>query len=333
MQLPTPTVARPDYEIPDLAELASEPKKRVSYSELAVFRECPLKWLARYVYRLQPPERAVRLDRGSAWHKMLEAHYGAIMVGADRADTRKAAVVALNDYSETIPGGLPNEEFETLTWMYDDYVRIYRNDPDVRVTAIEEEFEFPFPVEGAPELVIVGRIDLETETIDTGARAVWDHKSASQRDVSKDAFLNEMLLEDQFLLYAWAKRQSGIMVKWVVYSAARTDRLKRAMLDTERFARVKIPYSDAALDVVHDDHHAAATALVQMWNDPERIYSAPDPRRCGWKCEFMRPHIEARNSGRDIIRVALDYGFTFKPRSDQPVELEAASDNDELSGW
>lgn len=323
---------RSAYELPDMSDLGE--KLRVSYSELATFRDCPLKWQAKYYWRLQRPERILRLDRGSAWHRMLEAHYVAIAKGCNRAETRAAVMLALNDYNDEI-GGMEDGEFGTLTWMYDDYCRIYGSDPEYTTVATEEAFEFPMPVPGAEGLVIVGRIDHETIHEPTGHRQVWDHKSASQRDVSKDGFLNEMLLEDQFILYAAAKRLGGTPVHSVIYNVARTDKLKRTMTDEERFNRVKISYSDAAMDAVWRDHEMAAAALVRMWNDPDQVYSVPNPRQCGWKCDFQRPHLEARAAGKTLVEAALDYGFVFKPRSedgDTPVELEAA-DNAELESW
>lgn len=323
-------IPKRDYHIPDMSERGE--KVRVSYSELATFRDCPLKWQLKYYWRLQPPERALRLDRGTAWHSMLEAHYNSIRAGKGKASTRNDVLLALNTYNDSI-GGMEDGEFETLTWMYDNYVKVYGSDPEYQTVATEIAFEFPMPVDGAPGLLIVGRIDHETIHTETGDRDVWDHKSASGRDVSKDGFLNEMLLEDQFILYAAAKREEGNPVKHVIYNAARTDKLKRAMTLTERFARAKIRYPDPALDDVWADNVRAASALVQMWNDPTRVYSVPNPKQCGWKCDFQKVHLDARSTGRGIVEIAIDYGFSFKPRSDQPVELEAVGDNAELESW
>lgn len=316
------------YDIPDLSDRGE--KVRVSYSELSTFRECPLKWQLKYYWRMQRPERILRLDRGTAWHAMLEAHYEAISDGHKKDETRARVLLALNDYDREI-GGMEAGEFETLTWMYADYVRIYGSDHEYETTATESSFEFPMPVEGAPGLVVVGRIDHETIHRLTGRFQVWDHKSASQRDVSKDGFLNEMLLEDQFVLYAAAKRAAGTPVHSVVYNVARTDRLKRKMTDEERFNRVTIVYPDAALDDVWADNERAATALVRMWNDPTQVYSVPNPRQCSWKCDFQRAHLESRFTGKTAVEAAIDYGFVFKPRGadgDTPVELEETAEPD-----
>lgn len=313
------TLARPAtregvYDLPDYSIENRGEKHHVSHSELATFRDCPLKWQLRYLYGVRPPTKDPRLDRGSAWHAMQEAHYLGIQAGKSRSEVRKDVFDALNDYSRTLPGGMPNEEFETLTWMYDDYVRIYRSDAAYRVLGAEEDFSFPMPVPGAPNLVIVGKIDLRTEDTDDGTRRVWDHKSASGRDVSKDGFLSEMQLEDQFILYAAAKRLEGEEVASVIYNVARTDKLKRKMLDTERFNRVSIPYSSRALDQVWEDNVRAATALVAMWNDPTMVYSVPNPKQCGWKCEYQRVHVDSRHTGRPIVEVAIDYGMSVRPR-------------------
>lgn len=316
-----------DYVIPDLSQRGE--KVRVSYSELATFRDCPLKWQLKYFWRLKGPDRILRLDRGIAWHLMLERHYEAVKVGASREEARKAVFDALNDYDRLI-GGMEHGEFETLTWMYDDYVRIYRSDARFEIVRTEAEFEFPMPVPGAPGLVIVGKIDLETLDRERGTRQVWDHKSASKRDVSKDGFLNEMLLEDQFILYAKAKALGGEPVDSVIYSAARTDKLKRAMLDSERFIRKRMFYPDAALEDVWNDNVRAASALVAMWDDPDLVYSVPNPRQCGWKCDFQKVHVSSRDTGRPITQVAIDYGFQFKDRTEREPAVEP---DPETSGW
>lgn len=146
--------------------------------------------------------------------------------------------------------------------------------------------------------------------------------------MSKDGFKSEMLLEDQFVLYAKAKQLAGEPVDAVIYNVARTDRLKRAMTDSERFARVRQPYSDAALDVVWEDNVAAARALVAMWNDPDLVYSAPDPKRCSWKCDFKNVHLDARHTARPIVEIAIDFGFRFKPVGEAPPEP-----TEEEAGW
>lgn len=324
-QLPsTATVPKRDYDFPDMSDRGE--KHHVSHSELSCFRDCPLKWLLQYFWKVQPPVKDVRLDRGSAWHSMLEAHYYAILAGGGQKECYEAALKALNDYALTCPA-ITAEEFETLMWMYNDYSRIYGRESEFRTLALESEFEFEMPVDGAPKLVIVGKIDRETERVKTGTRQVWDHKSAGKRDVSKDGFTNEMLLDDQFPLYAAAKRRAGEPCDTVILNAARTDRLKRVMLDAERFHRVEVPYTDAALDAVWEDYRRTAQALIQMWNDPERVYSVPNPKQCGWKCSYQRVHIESRTSGRPILEVAVDYGMTFKGR--EPVVVQET----EGGGW
>lgn len=291
------------------------------------FRECPLKWYLRYVARLQPPERVVRLDRGTAWHIVLQRHYQTMRVfaalGVDESRLAEALDRAftnsLNEVDAKVPG-MVDADFEMLRWMYTGYVERWGVDAGYRVLGEEHHFSFPFPVRGHSELLIDGKVDLDAIDLERDELQVWDHKSASSKDVSKQAFISgEMLLEDQFLLYGAIRRAEGQKVA-VVYNVARTDKLKRAMTTEERFARVRLPYSDAALTTVWDDHVAAARFLVECYDDPSRIYSVPDPGRCSWKCEFMRTHIEARDSGRPIVDVALGYGFTFKPEKDTVPE-------------
>lgn len=312
-------------------------KHHVSYSELITFRECPLKWYLRYGARLVPPERVERLDRGTAWHIVLQRHYQVLRItSALGVDTDRLAEAldraferSLNEINATVPA-MTEADFEMLRWMYTGYVERWGIDPHLRLLGEESHFSFPFPVPGHDGLLIDGKIDLDAiDTEHDDEEQVWDHKSASQKDVSKNAFTNEMLLEDQFLLYGAIRREQGRKVT-VVYNVARTDKLKRDMTTEERFARVRLPYSDAALSNAWEDNKAAARHLVECLDDPSRIYSVPDPGRCSWKCEFMKTHIEARDSGRPVVEVALGYGFTFKPRrGEQPArepEIAAADE-------
>lgn len=319
-----------NYDLPDRSDRGD--RHHVSHTELSTFRDCPLKWLLKYYWGLQPPERQVRLDRGSPWHHVLEVHYDCIQAGKGPAETREIILMKMSEW-EHANVVMSREEWATILWMYDDYVQIYKSDHDYEIVQTEAPFEFPMPVEGAPELIIVGKIDLET--IDRGgkhegARRVWDHKSASQRDVSKDGFLSEMLMDDQFPLYAEAKRRGGEPVESVIYSVSRTDKLKRVMLYSERFYRKSIPYPAPALEAVWADYERTAAALVRVWNDPELVYSVPNPKQCGWKCEFQRAHLDSRATGRPIVQVAIDYGHRFKDRGQG--ELEAPVD-ESGSGW
>jgi hypothetical protein len=251
----------------------------------------------------------------------MDEHYTCVRNGVGRLETLTRVYNVFADAVEA--NGLSDDWLERLRWMYKDYARIYRSDAEYEILDTESEFSFPMPVDGAPELVIVGRIDLQTIHRETGKRQAWDHKSASQRDLSAATWQMETQMEDQFPLYAEALRRDGTPVDAVIYNGARTDKLKRDMTDTERFARMRIPYSQAALDIVWRDAENAAAALVRTWNDPDTVYSVPNPRQCGWKCELQKAHIDARHTGRSVEDVAISYGFRQKPSGDQAEEAAA----------
>lgn len=285
----------------------------VTQSELRKFKSCPLAWKLAYMDKLAHPAGPVTLkrDRGTKWHKMLEVRYLAMKEGLD-PDSPETLARVLAVMNEMLPGSdaSSRDEFLLLKWMYEGYCEEWdKTDYDYEILDAEQVFEIPMPVQGAPNLVITGKIDLVTRDL-SGRMEIWDHKSVGGRDVSKDGFQNEMILEDQFPLYMAAKRIQGDPVEAVIYDAARTDKLKRAMLQSERFNRVSIPYTDAALHTVWEDNRMAAQALVRAYETGGiDIYSVPNARSCSWACDFYRVHIEGRTTGRDYVEIARGYGF------------------------
>jgi hypothetical protein len=42
------------------------------------------------------------------------------------------------------------------------------------------------------------------------------------------------------------------------------------------------------------------------------IYSSPNPKQCGWKCDFKEVHIISRSGGIPAAEVLEDFDFTSR---------------------
>jgi hypothetical protein len=195
-----------------------------------------------------------------------------------------------------------NEDLrETLWWMYEGYVELYGRDSDLEILSIEETLRVPFHDEDDRPLVIevdgVRRPILYSWTTDLFARSrtyrglvVVDHKSTSQ-PLSK----MDIDLSDQFGLYTVAWRRLGENIRGQLVNQAKTKRLKRPMTLEERFSRTPSIRTPAELRAIELDAVDTIYAMLSPRNR-RRSYSNPDPRSCGWKCDFKEPHLRLRRN-------------------------------------
>lgn len=307
------------------------PKLFVSNSELVSFAECPLQWHLKIVDRAVPPrgwddEGQDRLSRGTAWHTIMEIRARGLETGktADEIDAKVRQW--LREDLSVQWWNVQAEEFDLLAWMWEGYVERWGMDEEWEMISHEEHFEIDMPVPGALDLKYTGRIDNMRRHRETGEIYIVDYKSKGGKNLANDAIINEMLLEDQFIMYQAAKQRLGVHTDQVLRDVARTDRLKRPMTLEERFARIPFRYPQAVLDQVWDEKIAVATRLVRAWNGEEQVHSVPDTMRCSWKCDFYKPHLESRYSGKSVLDVALGYGFIQKNTNALPPELEEQED-------
>lgn len=244
----------------------------VSYSEYDALRMCPLKHHLAYNRRWRMPDTSRALSIGSLFHEVMEAHY------SGEPTTR------VIDESEA------KEEYrDTVEWMYAGYQECYGDDDNWKVIEVEKQFELPL----GPNLRIKGRIDLlvQDRATDDGLWVV-DHKSC--RELPKGKALE---FDDQFGLYVWLLRNSGIDVRGVIHNACRTHQLKREMRMDERFRRTHTIRQDRELDTIaREARQTFERGLIPWVGQPPR---ATDPDRCGWRCDFTEACLMARK-GPDI---------------------------------
>ena len=286
----------------------------VSYSELDTYRQCPLKHHWAYVERWKkPPTEGGALAKGSLWHLVLETHYLTLMGGGTIDDCREAVAGHLSD---TV-SGTQTETQELIEWMYNGHVDHHGSDDHWEILAVEYPFVINLPdPEGNPSPYdIKGKIDLVVRDRNNGTVWVVDHKSGANLPDQMD-----LDIDDQFGLYVWALNQPG-HDKWVptgaIHNAARTTRnmadkpgytgkSKPQTLD-QRHRRTYLNRADVELQAIALDAWAVASNAYPTGSE-RPLYSSPDPRQCGWKCDFKEVHLLSRK-GKDPHRALSEYGF------------------------
>lgn len=291
----------------------------VSFSELDTGRQCPLKWYLAYQQRwAKPAEPGGALSRGTLFHKVMEAHYGALKEiqepghpkrgwrGSERSLIRVIGWIWDEKVAPLLhdQDGQQTEEQQLIEWMYRGYVEHYGLDLDWEIIATEWAPRVALLVpSGEPsQFVLKLKVDLvirDTSTSGGGKLWIVDHKSAKNL-----ANQTERELDDQFKLYTWAARQLGRPVAGSVYNGVKTYRTKKPQLGIDRHLRVRMAHTEIELTNVALDAVRAATNLYGM----AEVHSAPNPQQCSWKCDFRDAHIMMRK-GVDPTRVLRDYGF------------------------
>jgi hypothetical protein len=291
----------------------------VSYSELDTFRQCPLKHHWAYKERWRKPiTESSALAKGSLMHLVYETHYQVLqqhdrLTKESQAQALAEAAAAVRPILFDDRTGEQTETQELVYWIYKGYVQRWGAEPEFEIEGVEEAFRINLnDPEGKPSrFILKGKIDLIVRDRSNGQLWVIDHKSGANLPSQLD-----LEIDDQFGLYVWAMRESGSPVLGAVHSASRTTRnvadypgyigkSQPQSLD-QRFSRTYLNRSEAELSSIALDAWAAAVNAYPDHDMP--LYSSPDPRNCGWKCDFKEIHLLARK-GRDPRQALEDYGF------------------------
>lgn len=292
----------------------------VSYSELDTLRQCPLKHLLAYKQRwTKDKAEDSALGKGTLWHKIMEAHYGVIKDfqegGASRTDAgilkiaREAVVPLLFDEH-----GRQSEVQELMQWMYEGHVERYGTDSEFQIVGIELGPHVPLPWPDGRDSHYILKTKLDLLVRDSfGELWILDHKSGANKPTEF-----EMQIDDQFGLYTWALHRLGYKVAGSIHSFARTTRNigdfpdppkgKKPQTLDQRFERYYLNRSDRELKALADDAFAAARNAYPPKGQQLPLYSAPDPRNCGWKCDYKEAHLMLRE-GLSLEHVMKSEGF------------------------
>jgi hypothetical protein len=301
------------------------PEFIVSYSELATFRDCPLKHFLAYARRYtKSPKPGTPLVKGSLWHLVQQEHYKRIkqyQQGCTNHRIPKAKeeeVLAwireeIKWIWEVDDKGERSDDQALIEWMYDGYVEQYGADLNWKIVGIEQKLLVPLPGEG--RYILKAAIDLIVFDWETLSLWVVDHKSCGNLPTYMD-----LDIDDQFGLYSWMLRSLGKKSLGAIHSAARTTRNKGDYPDAERrykaqtleqrFKRTYMNRTDKELDNLAHDAYEAARSAWPLPGERGNRYSAPDPRQCGWKCDFKEAHLTIRK-GRRLEDAMHEYGFTI----------------------
>lgn len=318
----TKAVARKGWVVPEIEE-PEEGDQIVSYSELSTYRDCPLKHLIGYRERWsKDPGEDSPLTKGSLWHAVMEIHYTIL-----RDNPGAVGLILAEEVIRALLFDEQNEQSKNqalIWWMYQGYVQRYGSDPQWEILGVEVKFQRRLHgPKGPSRFILKGKLDLVVRDRRTGKIWIIDHKSGANLPSEM-----ELDVDDQFGLYQWLLRESGVAVIGVIHNAARTTQnagdlpenqdedgvpLKASMkkqTSEQRMHRTLMNRGDRELDAIARDAWSVACNAY-----PEKaggqtipVYSNPDPRSCGWKCDFLDAHLMARK-GRDLRTALKEMGF------------------------
>lgn len=289
----------------------------VSYSELDAYRQCPLKHMFAYGQRwTKPPKEDSALAKGSMYHLVMETHYKVIQewqhkLGGKRIPVKYHADV-LDECRKAVQpilwdevSGSQNPIQELIEWMYEGHIENYGVMPNWIIKGVEHQIITPLRDERGrrTRYHLKAKIDLVVLDLETTSLRVVDHKSG--KDLPSKM---ELDIDDQFGLYTWAMREMGKKVAGTIHAANRTQRNKSFMpLDT-RMALTYLNRDETELTNLALDAYKTAWNAHPPKNSGPKLNSSPDPRQCGWKCDFKEPHLLMRR-GRKPSEVLTEYGF------------------------
>lgn len=294
----------------------------VGQSELKDFRQCPLKHRFRWTNGWYQPIASDSSATGTLWHTVQAAHYRDKMriegqgkptdYTAEKARRAMSGAIDLLVESEQAD----EEQAELLRWMAGGYVERWGTDRDWEVVGVEERLRVPLVdpdrPRAKPRFVLRFTADLRVRIRSlNGALAIVDNKTVSGAQNAHTGI--DVDLDDQLGLYtgAMARRDPKDPPLFAMLNQVRRDRLKRPMTMDERFFRPRSTRTRREVDEIIRDALADMERMHGAANQ-RRSTSAPNPRQCGWSCDFKEAHIALRRSGGDWseaerIMVAANY--------------------------
>lgn len=285
----------------------------VRASEIADFRQCPLKRHLNWNELWAKPEESAPSTLGTAWHHVMAAHYLGIQKLQRQEENLRlseAAKQTVLDQVDALIETFADEIRDTLDWMYEGHLEKYGFNDGWEILHAEETLTTPMRERSgrASRFHYRWTSDLVIRDWTTVSKSIYviDHKSTAQ-SLRQD----EIDLMDSIGMYVWAWRQKKLDVLAPVIMQAHTKKLKRAMVLSERYAWLPSYRTDVELANIAREALQISKAMntKAMMAEP---YSAPDPRTCSWKCDFREAHLALRkmaNPDQHVDSLLRSRGF------------------------
>lgn len=293
----------------------------VSYSELTTARQCPLKHQLSYKERWRKDVGGARYT-GVRWHEVMAAHYltlGNIQTRQFENGTHDHGLwkYSMQEKAEVaeavgrVMAAQPNDQTAlVIAWMYQNHLTVRGFQSRYRVVDVEAGPVVPLPDAPGAKMRFELKTRIDLIVFDEITNTIWviDHKSGAAQGKPSNKLSQ---LDEQFGLYAWALRQTGVKVFGSRYQWTSTyQHTSGRHLPTEYIEDCALDRTDSELNRIAED--ATRTALlVYEWDHETRgaAPSSPDPELCKRRCDFANAHIAARRGTIDLREYLANTGF------------------------
>lgn len=149
---------------------------QTSYSQIAMFQECPWKWWLSYVQKWDSMEKSTALTKGTVFHDWLEFFYR-IKITGERDPVEESLAYAMRN-----SGGADQQDFYHMLALFKRYIEEFAPANDSPWEIIEAEKKFNLRMLTATErpYMLNGMIDLIGRNKRNDKIYSWDHKTSSR---------------------------------------------------------------------------------------------------------------------------------------------------------
>lgn len=247
----------------------------VSYSGLALYQSCPLRWYFRYVAGLPEATVSASLVFGGAIHAAVQRHFEELLAGNPAPNLDELLGIYQNAWQQRHPDPIQFGKGDDVVTLEETAIRMLRafqaSDlarPAGTIIGVEEELRGKI-MEDCPDLL--ARVDL---LVDTGRELVVSDFKTSRSRWSQDQVSDSA---EQLLLYSELVRQlvpgRTIKLEFLVITKAREPAVDRHVL---------------AFDPVRIDRTTRVMERVWRAIEAGMFYPAPSPMNCP-TCPFRAP--------------------------------------------
>jgi len=273
---------------------------RISYSQLSMFSECPLRWKLNYIDKLRVSEPSIHLLFGTAMHEViqnwLEVMYNDSVKNANKLNLEQRLhdkMMELFQHDKEIYGKNPCTLEEMKEFFQDgvnilDFLKKRRTDYFNKRGYKLIGCEVPINVELKKNVKIVGYLDLVILDEITNTLKIYDIKTSTQgwnkwmkKDENKT---QQLLLYKQFYSKQYNHPIDKIEVEYFI--------VKRKLWENAMFPQKRVQKFSPASGTVSMNKVAKRldTFLDLAFDDKgkkisENIIPTPSKKACKW-CEF-----------------------------------------------